>query len=53
MEHVAKKFMLGPASVTICDDKCVSAEEAEEILKDLAGRIKPYIVQAARDELSE
>lgn len=45
MDHVVEEFMLGPTSIVICDDKCVSKEEAEEILKDLARRIKPYIVE--------
>ncbi len=49
MGHVAEKFMLGPTSIIICDDKCVSKEEAKEILKDLARRIRPHIVEKNAD----
>ncbi len=47
MEHAAKQFRLGSASVIICDDQCVSEAEAEEIIKNLAERIKPYMVKTA------
>ena len=49
MDHVAEKFMLGPTQIIICDDKCVSKEEEEVILKDLARRLKPHIVEKSVD----
>ncbi|GFI31055.1 hypothetical protein IMSAGC013_02449 [Lachnospiraceae bacterium] len=49
MDRVVEKFMLGPTQIIICDDKCVSKEEAEVILKDLARRIKPHIVEKSVD----
>lgn len=49
MDHVVEEFMLGPTSIIICDDKCVSKEEAEVILKDLARRIKLHIVEKSID----
>lgn len=45
MDHVAEHFMLGPTEIIICDDKCVSPEEAQEILKDLARKMRPYVIR--------
>ena len=40
MKHIADQFMMGETEIIICDDQCVCKEEAEEILKDLAQKIK-------------
>lgn len=34
------QFMLEETKIIICDDQCVSKEDAEEILEDLAKKIK-------------
>ncbi len=43
MDFRTEHFMLGPTEIVICSDKCVSPEEAQEILKDLAKKIRPYV----------
>ena len=40
MKHIADQFMMGETEIIICDDQCVCKDEAEEILKDLAQKIK-------------
>lgn len=46
--HVAEHFFMGPTEIVICDDKCVSKEEAEEILVEIAQRVRPHLEQQAR-----
>lgn len=48
--HVAEHFFMGPTEIVICDDKCVSKEEAEEILVEIARRVRPHLEQQAREK---
>lgn len=50
MEMIASQFMLGSAQITIHDDNCVSREEADEILKDIAKLVQPGL---ARKEMKK
>lgn len=49
MDFRTEHFTLGPTEIVICSDKCVSPEEAQEILKDLARKIGPYISTQSSD----
>lgn len=40
MEHIADQFMMGETEIIICDDQCISKEETEKILAELAQKIK-------------
>lgn len=40
MERIREQFMLGETEVIICDDQCVSEEDTQKILKELAQKMK-------------
>lgn len=50
MDMIASQFKLGAAQITIHDDNCVSREEAEEILKNIAKIVQPSL---ARKEMNK
>lgn len=53
MKHIAMEFTRGATKIVIYDDKCVSEEEAEEILKDMARKIKPLLESVYRKRISD
>ena len=50
---IAEHFFLGPTEIVICDDKCVSKEEAEKLLEDLGKRVRPHLEEKARRKMRE
>ena len=39
---LVEDFMMGSTHIQIYDDKCVSPEEADKILKRLSKKVQPY-----------